>query len=235
MKKFILSLIILSLTYSFANSQTKSRGEGYSYTGLGYTLIFFTNSDVADVYPVFNFSNSSFMNEVNLFYGIRLNKSFAIEISPSFIYSSSSNSDGFYFNDDVGSRYYVPNKANLFALPLNINVKFYPFTVDMLSPVSNLYIGFGGGPMYIREEYDNNIYIDENLTSFQGFKTSKNSFWNENLQFMVGFGSSARFGYAIEIGYRIVPLKGSKLIPVASSIAGNFNSVNLSFKGIFSF
>jgi len=73
------------------------------------------------------------------------------------------------------------------------------------------------------------------LTSFQGFKTSKNSFWNENLQFMVGFGSSARFGYAIEIGYRIVPLKGSKLIPVASSIAGNFNSVNLSFKGIFSF
>ncbi|MBC8486755.1 MAG: hypothetical protein H8D45_12030, partial [Bacteroidetes bacterium] len=64
MKKFILSLIILSLTYSFASSQTKSRGESYSYAGLGYSLIFFTNSDVAEVYPVFNFSNSSFMNEV---------------------------------------------------------------------------------------------------------------------------------------------------------------------------
>jgi hypothetical protein len=129
----------------------------------------------------------------------------------------------------------LPNNADLFALPINVNIKFYPFTSDLLSPVSNLYIGFGGGAMYISEEFDNQIYSDNTLTSFVGYQKSKNNFWNENLLLMVGFNSPARFGYAVELGYRLVPLKGKKDKPLTTSIASNFNSVNLTFKAIFSF
>jgi hypothetical protein len=235
MKNLIISFVIIFITNGFANSQIKSRGESYSYAGVGYTLIFFTNSDVTNTYPAFNFRNSTFLNEVNIFYGVRLSKSFAIELSPSFIYTSSGSSDGFYFDDDVGRRFYLPNNADLFALPINVNIKFYPFTSDLLSPVSNLYIGFGGGAMYISEEFDNQIYSDNTLTSFVGYQKSKNNFWNENLLLMVGFNSSARFGYAVELGYRLVPLKGKKDKPLTTSIASNFNSVNLTFKAIFSF
>jgi len=230
-KKFILSVIIFFLICNITYSQIGNRDASYSYAGVGYTLVFFTNSDVTETYPVFNFRGNEFLSEVNVFYGIKINKSIAVELSPSFIFTSTNGNDGFSYDN----RFYITKQADLFSLPININVKFYPFTQDLTSAVSNLYIGFGGGPMYFWEEFNNNIYADSSLTSLIEFKKSKNSFWNENVKFFIGFNSSARFGYAVELGYRFVPLKGDGEKPQTTSIASNFNSINFTIMGIFSF
>ena len=231
MKKFILFFVFFSLSCSLTYSQISKRDASFSYAGAGYTLVFFTNSDVTDTYPIFNFRGNEFLSEVNIFYGIKINKSFAVELSPSFIYTSTNGNDGFSYDN----RFYITNQADLFSLPININVKFYPFTQDLTSAISNFYIGFGGGPMYFWEEFSNNIYTDSTYSSFIEFQKSKNSFWNENIQFFIGFTSSTRFGYAVELGYRLVPLKGDRDKPQTTSIASNFNSINFTIRGIFSF
>ena len=155
MKKFILSVMIITLICNIAYSQLSKRDASYSYAGIGYSLVFFTNSDVTETYPVFNFRGNEFLSEVNIFYGIKINKSFAVELSPSFIFTSTNGNDGFSYDN----RFYVTNQADLFSLPININVKFFPFTQDLTSAISNLYVGFGGGPMYFWEEFGNNTYI----------------------------------------------------------------------------
>ncbi|MCB0722203.1 MAG: hypothetical protein KDC42_07855 [Ignavibacteriae bacterium] len=238
MKKISISLLLLTglLFFTDSNAQFKDRTSSYSYLGGGYTLVFFTNGEVTDTYPVFNLNSSSFLSEVNVFYGMRLSPLMAIEISPSFIFTNSTSNDGFYFTNSSGTRnFYYPNEANLFALPININFKLYPFFADPLSPMSNMYLGAGGGMMYFNEEFDNNVYSDSTLTSFLRFEKSKNSFWTQDFSLFVGFGSTAKFGYAFELGYRFVPVDGDGTKPQTTSLVKNFNSVNLSAKVVFSF
>lgn len=238
MKKIILSAVLVFslLSFSTSNGQFKDRTSSYSYAGAGYTLVFFTDSKVNDTYPVFNLNSSSFLSEVNLFYGMRLSPLMAVEISPSFIFTNSTSNDGFYFTNSAGQRnFYYPNEANLFALPININFKLYPFFADPISPLSNMYVGAGGGLMYLNEEFDNQVYVDSTLTSFVRFEKSKNSYWTQDFNIFVGFGSTAKFGYAFELGYRIVPVDDDGTKPQTTSLANNFNSVNLSGKILFSF
>ena len=229
-------IVILFMGFGLANGQIKDRSSSYSYAGGGYTLVFFTNGDVNDTYPVFNLSQSSFLSEINVFYGMRLSSSVAVEISPSFIFTTSESNDGFYFTNQSGERsFYFPNEAKMFALPLNLNVKFYPFAGNPLLPTSNIYFGGGAGMMYIDEEFDNLLYTDSTLTQFKRFEKTTNSQWTPNFSVFVGFGSSAKFGYAFELGYRFVPLDGDATKPQTTSIANNMNSVNLSAKVMLSF
>lgn len=239
MKKIIL-LFIFALSLGFfnnSNAQIKDRTSAYSYAGAGYTLVFFTDDKVNDTYPLFNLNSSSFLSEVTLFYGMRLSPLMAVEINPSFIFTTSKSNDGFYFTNAAGNReFYFPNEANLFALPININLKFFPFFADPISPMSNMYLGVGGGMMYLSEEFDNSVYVDSTLSSgFRRFERSKNSLWTQDFGVFVGFGSTAKFGYAFELGYRFVPIDSDGSKPQTTSLAKNFNSINLSAKILFSF
>ena len=233
--KFLIILLSGLFVYTSSDAQIKDRTSSYSYVGGGYTLVFFTDSEVNNTYPVFDLSNSSFLSEVNLFYGIKASPSIAVEFSPSFIFTNTQSNNGFYYTDNGVQNYYLPNSAKLFALPLNINFKYFPFTDDLINPVSNLYFGVGGGLMYINEEFQNYIYPSETSISPIGIQTTTNSLWTPDFQIMVGFGSTAKFGYGFELGYRIVPLDGDGSKPQTTSLANNFNSVNLSAKVIFSF
>lgn len=238
MKKITLFVFAFSMMLAnISNAQLKDRTSSYSYAGAGYSLVFFTDDKVNDTYPVFNLNSSSFLSEVNLFYGMRLSPLLAVEISPSFIFTTSKSNDGFYFTNSSGNReFYFPNEANLFALPINIHFKLYPFFADPISPMSNMYVGAGGGMMYLSEEFDNSVYADSSLSGgFIRFERSKNSFWTQDFNFFVGFGSTAKFGYAFELGYRIVPIDSDNSKPQTTSLAKNFNSVNLSAKILFSF
>lgn len=237
MKKLLLLMAISCLFVSNLSAQIKDRSTSYSYAGIGYSLVIFTDPKVSDIYPVLNFNNTNFLSEINPFFGIRFNDNLAVEISPSFIFTNSKNNKGFAFQSQGSgsTRYYLPSECNLFSLPININAKLYPFTNDLLSPVSNLYFGVGGGPMYIKERYLNYQYTNSNYTGFITTSTDENSFWVPHFVGSVGYGSFAKFGYNFELSYRVVPLNQEGKKPVITSVAGNFNSLNLTARITFNF
>jgi hypothetical protein len=226
---------MLLLLNSNLYSQTRQRTATSTYAGIGYSLVFFTNSDVTGTYPIFNFSSGEFLTEINPFFGIRPSKNISIELSPSFIFTTANKSDGFYYTDEIGRRYYDPQEANLFALPLNANIKFYPFADQPLNPISNIYAGGGGGIMYIKEDYLNYIYSDSSQFAYLGARNTDNSMWVPNYNLLIGYGSTSQFGYNFELAYRFVPLDADRKFPLVSSIASNLNSVNLSLRIMFNF
>ncbi|HRE41160.1 MAG TPA: hypothetical protein PLG90_07485 [Ignavibacteria bacterium] len=237
MKKLLSLIFITTIYINTINAQIKDRSNSFSYAGIGYSLVIFTDSKVSDMYPVLNFNNTNFLSEINPFFGIRFNDNLAVEISPSFIFTNSRNNKGFAFESQgsTNTTYYLPSECNLFALPINVNAKFYPFTSDLISPVSNLYFGVGGGPMYIKERYLNYQYANSNFSGFITTSTDENSFWVPHFMGSVGYGSFAKFGYNFELSYRVVPLNQEGKKPVISSVAGNFNSLNLTARITFNF
>lgn len=236
MRKIILIFVFI-LTANFILAQTKDREKGHYYAGIGYSLIIFTNSNVSKIYPVVNLNSSSFLSEVNINAGYKFNRFVALEFNPSFIFSSSSNNKGFNYYDGVHNYYYLPNKSNLFALPLNVKMKVFPFAKTTFSFVNNIFIGISGGPIYINEQYDNAIYGQE--TSYQtnpiGFKTSSNNFWRYNAVISGGYDYAGTIGLGFELSYRLVPLAIHGPEPLITSVASNFNSINLSVKASFGF
>jgi hypothetical protein len=233
MKKFILLLTIQFLLSSLLYSQTRTAGPT-SFAGLGYSIMIFTDGDVSNTYPTFDFSRGDFLKQINIFYGMKFND-FSIEIAPAFIFTNTQSSDGFYYTETNGSRrFYYPQESRLFAAPINLKAKYYPFT-SSVSAVSNIYFGAGAGMMYIKEEYRNLVYTDESRLVFLGTNNAKNSFWKPNFEAVIGIGSFSKFAYGFEVGYRFVPLDQKRDHPLITSLAGNFNSVNLSANVIFTF
>jgi hypothetical protein len=236
MRKIIL-IFVLILTATFSLSQTKDREKGHSYVGVGYSLIIFTNSDASNIYPVLNLNSSSFLSEINISAGYKFNKNIALEFNPSFVFASSNNNKGFNYNDGTNNYYYLPNKATLFTLPLNVKMKIFPFAKNTFSFVNNLFVGIGGGPIFINEQYDNAVYTQE--TAYQTnpikFQTYSNSFWRYNAVMSVGYDFAGTIGLGFEFSYRIVPLAIKGPAPVISSVASNFNSINLSIKASMGF
>ena len=236
MKNLIIFLLPLFIC-NFLAAQTKDREKPYPYAGAGYSLIIFTNPDASNIYPVVNLNTSSFLSEINLSAGYKLSRNFALEFNPAFVFASSNNNKGFNFNDGVNDYFYLPNKATLFTLPLNIKMKIFPFAKPTFSFVNNIYLGLGGGPIYISEQYDNAIYEHENYNTGNvlGFTTYSNSFWKYNATISGGYDYAGPIGLGFEFTYRIVPLAIHGAQPVISSIASNFNSINLSVKASFGF
>jgi hypothetical protein len=231
-KYFFLALILIS---NISYSQIKTRETTQVYAGAGYSFVIFTNSKMTDSYPLFG-SSGDFLKEVNFFGGIKVNRNFAVELSPSIIFSNSTNNKGFYFTNSAGAaQFYVPNTTSFLSVPLNIKGKYYPFTKDLISQMSNVYIGLEAGMVYVKEEITNYIYQDNTMTGFVKSQIDKNSFWKPDFGISVGYGSTAKFGYGFEASYRFVPLDGDSKYPLTTSFAKDMNSVNLTAKLIFSF
>lgn len=239
-KCFLSALIIICSFISVDSyAQIKTRESSQAYAGIGYSFVIFTNSDMTDSYPLFG-SGGDFLKEINFFGGFRASRSFALELSPSVIFSNSVNNKGFYFKSPtdltaVAPYFYVPNTVSFLSMPVNLKAKYYPFTKDMISQMSSFYLGFEAGMAYVKEEFTNYIYTDNTMTSFIKSKTEKNSFWKPDFAISVGYGSTAKFGYGFEASYRFIPLDGSGTLPLTTSIAKDMNSVNLTAKLIFSF
>jgi|WetSurMetagenome_2_1015567.scaffolds.fasta_scaffold29314_1 hypothetical protein len=236
MRKIIFILVFI-LSANLILAQTKDREKGHYYAGVGYSLVIFTNSDVSKIYPVINLNTSSFLSEINLNAGYKFNRNVALEFNPSFVFASSNNNKGFNYNDGVNNYYYLPNKANLFTLPLNVKMKLYPFAKPTFSFVNNIFLGIGGGAIFINEQYDNGVYAQETMyqTNPIKFETYSNSFWRYNAVISGGYDYAGTIGLGFEFSYRIVPLAINGPVPVITSIASNFNSVNLSVKASIGF
>jgi hypothetical protein len=237
-KYFLFSLILICYTNSFA--QIKTRETSQAYAGVGYSFVIFTNGDMTDSYPLFG-SSGDFLKEVNFFGGIKASKSFALEVSPSIIFSNAVNNKGFYYRSPsdltLGNeqKFYVPNTTSFMSLPVNLKVKYFPFTKDLISQMSNIYVGFEAGMAYVKEEFINYIYTDNTMTTFVRSQTDKNSFWKPDFGISIGYGNAAKFGYGFEASYRFIPVEGDNAYPLTTSMAKNMNSVNLTAKLIFSF
>lgn len=234
---FALVLVCCASSYSDSFAQVKTRESSQAYVGAGYSFVIFTNSDMTDSYPLFG-SSGDFLKEVNFFGGIRVSRNLALELSPSIMFSNTSNSKGFYYgNPSVAGRdsFYVPNTTSFLSIPINLKVKYYPFTKDMISQISNFYVGFEAGMVYVKEEFNNYVYTDNTMSRFARSQTDKNSFWKPDFGISIGYGSTAKFGYGFEASYRFISLDGDKKYPITTSLAKDMNSVNLTAKLIFSF
>ncbi|MBS1494602.1 MAG: hypothetical protein JST55_13900 [Bacteroidetes bacterium] len=236
--KFLSALVVcFVIMWSNSYSQIKTRETAQAYAGVGYSFVIFTNSDMTDSYPLFG-SNGEFLKEVNFFGGVRVNRNIALELSPSIIFSNTSNNKGFYYgNPSVAGRdsFYVPNTTSFLSLPINLKVKYYPFTKDMISQVSNFYVGFEAGMVYVKEEFTNYVYVDNTTSQFVGSRSVKNSFWKPDFGISIGYGSTAKFGYGFEASYRFISLDGNNKYPLTTSRSKDMNSINLTAKLIFGF
>ncbi len=219
-------------------SQIKQRSQSTNvYTGIGYKFVFLTDPDANDTYPFFQLSNGDFLKEIDGFLGVTLNETYGIEFSPAYLFTNTyGGGDGFYYDNGVNNRFYVPVQTRLTSVPLNVRFKFYPFAKNYSSTFNKVYFGIGGGMMYVSEEITSDFYADESESLFLGTRTADDSFWTHDFEFLIGVGSYSKIGFGFELSYRLVPLdNAAESNPLISYIASNFNSINLAANIIFSF
>ncbi len=246
MKTVIFMILLNAANLCFFSStseaQIKKRSQSkVYYTGAGYKFVMFTDGSVQDAYPFFDLSTQAFVKEVMGFFGIVVSERVAVELAPSYLFSNDygSNSDdasGFYFEKNGVNRYYVPTSANMHAIPVNLRVKYFPFAKDYGSFFNMLYIGAGGGPIYVSESMDQRVYADESKLVYQGATRNEDSFWTMNFEALAGIATVPKFGVGFEIGYRFIPLgaaAGDKAL--ITSTAKNFNNLNLAINVIYKF
>ena len=237
MKKLLILFFLLNLGFIDADAQYKERQATTTYAGLGYALLFFTNPDVSNIYPTIDLNNSTLLNEVTGFFGLKFSNSFAAEFAPSILFARSNrNIDGFYFTQNNQRYWYMPQDASLFAMTLDFKAKYYPFAKNEESILKDVYLSAGGGIMYIKEQYNNYIFADSTYNSqFITSREDNNNAWVPNVVFSFGYMSQNNFGYGFDIGYRIVPMPINRNTPLTSSNASNYNSLNVSLKAMFNF
>lgn len=235
MKKLFLFLFTF-LVATTIYPQFKGAPKSGAFAGIGYSFILYTNSDVSNIYPAFEFRTNSLNSEFNPFLGYKFSDAVSLEFSPSIIYSKSGGTKGFYFKAANSPTYfYQPSPAYLFSIPINAKLKLFPFSNSNSIVSKGLYFGISGGPMYIREEYDNYIYYDENTLNILNIRNVRNSMWTFNTLLSIGYSTNQQFNYGFEIGYRFVPLPLNREYPLISSIASNMNAVILNVKIGFGF
>lgn len=235
MAKIIL-IVLISIISNLSFSQIKQRSTNTTaYLGIGYKFVFLTNPDARDAYPFFQLSNGDFLKEIDGFLGISINEKYNIELAPAYLFTNSVSSEGYYFSNSSGTRFYVPSETRLFAVPLNIKFKYFPFVKNYSSSLSKFYFGAGGGAMYVEEEISALIYQGEDELNYLGARTFQNSFWTSDYEIMIGISSFSKIGYGFELSYRIAPINNSSSNPVITSIATNFNSINFTANIVFTF
>lgn len=234
MKKFILLLITLLMFFSGAvYSQTYERETSELYAGVGLAMVFFTQSDVWNIYPILDVNNTSFIYEISPFIGYRIDNSVSLEFAPSFIINESNSKDGFYFTQNNERNWYVPQNVSLVIIPINLKAKFFPLAKNAAgnSFKSGFYTGLGAGITFIGESYDSYVYPDENSLSVIGIDNSKKNVWQPGAQIFVGLDLQSKLGLGFELGYRFIPGKVDKDEPLVSAFAPNMNYVYLNIKG----
>jgi len=228
MKKIIVIFLFLFVA-GISTAQIKERASNSTvYLGIGYKFVFLTNTEARDAYPFFQLSNGNFLKELDGFIGVAFNEKYAVEFSPAYLFTNSVASDGYNYSENNISRFYFPQQTSLFALPLNIRMKYLPFSNESTSALGKIYVGAGVGAMYISEEMTNEIYSDNTRSNYLGVKTYSSNFWTSDYELFVGINSFSKIGYGFELSYRFVPLNQPDNKPIITSLAGNFNSLNLS-------
>lgn len=237
-KKIFLSLAIVVLMSQLTHGQITQRSSGYSYLGIGYSLVGFTDPVASDIYPFLDFRNGNFMTDINFFFGHRPIEEFAFEISPSLIFTSGIDKPGFNYTENGVTKYHIPRDVSLFMIPINVNGKYFPFSKSPSPIISTSYLTLGGGMSYIREEYTNFIYsVNQNNTpgNYERTQIYRETKWVPNFNIGLGLMSTGVFGYGVELNYRFVLTDPDNATPLAISRAANFNSFNITLKGVFIF
>lgn len=216
-----------------AFSQTYERETSELYAGVGVSLVFFTQEDVWNIYPVLDVNNTSFTYEINPFLGYRIDKTVSLEFSPAFIINKSNSKDGFYFTLNNIKNWYVPQNVSLVIIPINLKAKFFPLAKNAAgsSFKSGFYTGLGAGITFIGESYDSYVYENKNSLSYIGYYNSKKNIWQPNAQIFVGLDLQSKLGLGFELGYRFIPGKLDNDEPLVSAFAPNMNYVYLNIKG----
>lgn len=229
-KQFISLIFVVLISVSTVYAQNKSTiSDRYFFVRLGYNFDIFTTSDVYNIYPVINFKEGTFMKEISFEAGYRFHKMLSLSFAPALIFTSTSNNKGFNFYTAGQTKYYYPVQSDLLLLPLNLNIKIYPFKGKIWE---GLYFSVSGGSTYIKEEYNNLIYASDTSIVPSGSAVSQNSFWHQNATAGIGMDFLLdRYGLNIEAGYRFIPLAINSDKPLVSSFSSNFNYIYLGFKG----
>lgn len=265
MKKIIFPLVILLIANSIVFSQSlsgvklkdfkitnqdnllqpKKTKKLNAYFGAGYSFVIFTDGLLSSPYPVIDTRSGNFLSEINIFFGFSIAKAVTIEAEPSFLFTNSSKTlrttlskphsttdDTLVYSSNIG----------MFAIPLAVNVRFFPFFKQEKSFIRMFFIGGGAGMIWVKEDYDNFYTYDPNWGGIYNYgyggyigPTESTSQWAPLFRVMLGFtGAGGQFGGGGELRYNFVPLKSVKDSPFVTRQAKNMNSVDLALRFYFS-
>ena len=222
--------------------QLKKRKTVNSYFGAGYSLIIFTDRELNSLYPVLDTRNGTFLTNISLFFGFAIAQAVALEFEPAILFANSSKNivtnTGIPHTTTNDTMAYSSN-ISLFALPISVNVRFFPFYKLSKNFTRLFFIGGGGGIVWVKEDYDNYYSPDPNLYTggYYGYggRSETTSQWAPLFRAMIGFtGTGGQFGFGGEVRYNIIPLKEEANSPFRTRVAPNFNSVDITLRFYFS-
>jgi hypothetical protein len=221
--------------------QLKTRKTVTSYFGAGYSFMIFTSGYMADAFPVLDTRNGSFLTNISVFFGFAIAKAVTMEIEPTILFTSNNQQVDYELTEplvinNIGRKYAHTYTNGIIALPMALNVRFFP--MFMQKGFSRLiFIGGGVGAAWISEE--NDVYYNNSPTTYNfddpyraGISTSQ---WAPVFKIMAGVtGTGGQFGFGGELRYNIIPLNEDKNLPFATRFAKNFNSVDITLRFYFS-
>ncbi len=218
--------------------QLKKRQTVTKYAGIGYSLVFFMDENLRDAYPLLDTRSGNFLTNINLFFGISVAKALTVEFEPSLMFVSSSRLITFTLRKPVninGTDYTYSNTGNLnmVAIPIAINLRFFPFFKNSKSFSRLFFLGTGGGAIWIREEYDNYYSTAPGLFFNSPVRIESTSQWAPIIRAAIGFtGTGGAFGFGGEVRFNYVPLKQTDE-PFATRFGKAFNSIDLCIRAYF--
>ncbi|MCX6162730.1 MAG: hypothetical protein NTV87_15520 [Ignavibacteriae bacterium] len=247
MKKIVFTVVLILFCVSASFSQRVAWGDKY-YAGFGFSLDFFTNSDVNYYYNGIGTNNAQSVSDINFSFGVNLNRHFAVEFAPAFVFTPSSSYGGGPFNywdddpywwyDDspTGTTYqntYTLSNAYLFAIPLNLKLKYYPLKNYGNDFGEGLNLNLSLGAMYIYESFTGTGGPTGGIA--QPFSIS-GSTWAPDAVLGLGYNYYwNNTGLGFDVNYRFVPMSLSRKSPLSYANASNFNSLNFSLYIGFAF
>lgn len=227
-----------SRSYSEIN-QLKKRQTVTKYAGVGYSLVFFMDQYLRDAYPLLDTRSGNFLTNINLFFGISVAKALTAEFEPSLMFVSSSRLITFALHKPVtiglvDYTYSNTGRLNMIAIPLTINLRFFPFFKNSKSFSRLFFLGTGGGAIWIREEYDNYYSTSPGIVLNNSvLRTESTSQWAPIIRAAIGFtGTGGAFGFGGEVRFNYVPLKQTDE-PFATRYGKAFNSIDLCIRAYF--
>lgn len=242
-KEFVPEQKKLDLNKEYKESyQLKKRKTVSSYFGAGYSFMIFTNSYMSSAFPILDTRNGTFLTNINLFFGFSIAQAVTLEFSPTILFTSNNKQVDYALSSPMvinGTSYnYAHTSTNgIIALPLAINVRFFPL-FKQKSFARLFFIGGGAGAVWVREEndvtYNNspNTFYYYSEPGQNGLSTSQ---WAPLFRVISGFtGTGGQFGFGGELSYNFIPLKQDQTKPFATKFAKDMNSVDITLRFYFS-
>lgn len=223
------------------NYQLKTRKTVTSYFGAGYSFMIFTNSYMSSAFPILDTRNGTFLTNINLFFGFAIAKAVTLEFSPTILFTSNNKQVDYALSEPKvinGTSYdYAHTRINgIIALPLAINVRFFPL-YKQKTFARLFFIGGGAGAVWVREENDVS-YNNTPSTLYYGDQEQNGiatSQWAPLFRIISGFtGTGGQFGFGGELSYNFIPLKQDQTQPFATRFGKDMNSVDITLRFYFS-